>query len=69
MAIIDIVSIFRMVSSAEKLGEQSDEENTKTGHAGADNADIDFDCGPLGDGQVVPCWVACFRKMEKGLKA
>lgn len=69
MAIIDIVSIVRMLSGAEKLREQSDEENTKTRHAGADNADIDFDCWPLGDGQVVPCWVACFREMEKGLKA
>jgi hypothetical protein len=44
MAIVDIVSIVRMLSSAQELGEQSDEENTKTGHAGADNADIDFDC-------------------------
>ena len=44
MAIIDIVSIVRMLSGAEKLGEKSDEENTDTGHAGADNANINFDC-------------------------
>ena len=69
MAIVDIVSIVRMLSGAEKLGEQSDEENTDTGHAGADNANINFDCWPLGDRQVVPCWVAWFGEMDKGLEA
>jgi hypothetical protein len=44
MASIDIVSIVRMLSGAENLGEQSDEEDTDTGHTGADNADINFDC-------------------------
>jgi hypothetical protein len=44
MAIIDIVSIVRTLSGAEKLGEQPNEEKTKTGHTGADNTDIDFDC-------------------------
>jgi hypothetical protein len=44
MAIIGIVSIVRILSGAKKLGEQSDEENTDTGHAGADNANVNFDC-------------------------
>jgi hypothetical protein len=69
MTIIDIVSIVRTLSGAEKLGEQSNEENTKTGHTGADNTDIDFDCRPPRDGQVVPRWVVRLREMEKGLEA
>jgi hypothetical protein len=67
VAIIDIVSI-RTQSGAEKLGEQSDEEDTETRHTGADYADVDFDSRPLGNGQVIPCWVARLCEMEKGLK-
>jgi hypothetical protein len=43
MAIVDIVSIVRMLTGAEQLGEESDEEQTEMRHAGADDAHIDFD--------------------------
>ena len=42
VGIVGIVS--RMLTGAEKLGEQPDEEKTETRHAGADNTNIDFDC-------------------------
>jgi hypothetical protein len=43
MAIVDIVSIIRMQRAAKQLGEYSDEEETDTRHAGADDANINLD--------------------------
>ena len=57
VAISGIVSTVRVLSSAEKPREQSNEEDTETRHTGADNADVDFDCRPDRDGQIVPGWV------------
>ncbi len=47
---VGIISIGRVMSSAEKLGEESHKKDAETGHAGTDDADVDFDCGPLGNG-------------------
>jgi hypothetical protein len=43
MAIVDIVSIIRVLRAAAQLGEYSDEEEADTGHAGADDANVDLD--------------------------
>jgi hypothetical protein len=42
MTIIDKIATL-VLSGAEKLREQSEEEKANTGHASADDADIDFD--------------------------
>ena len=69
MAIVDIVSIIRMQRAAEQLGEKSDEEEADAGHAGADDAHVDLDVWPLGNVQVVPCWVVRFSEVDERLKA
>ena len=45
------------------------EEKTHARHASADDANVDFDCRPLRNEEVVPCRVDGLGKMDEGLKA
>jgi hypothetical protein len=42
-----------------------DQEDTHARHAGADDANVDFDCRPLSDEEVIPCRIGRLGEMGK----
>jgi hypothetical protein len=68
-AIANVVFVRRILSSAENLWKEAGEEDTHAGHAGADDANVDFDCRPLSDEEVIPRRIGGLGEMDKGLKA
>lgn len=56
LALVPVARVVGQVASAgsQNLGEESDEDHAYGGHAGADDADVDLDGGPLGYLEVLP---------------
>ncbi len=40
----------------------------QTRYTGIDNANVDFDRRPLGNVQIVPCWIARVCEVDEGLE-
>jgi hypothetical protein len=55
--ILRVVSLAGTFGSAHDAGEGADEDDADCGEAGADDADIDFDVGPVDNIELVPCWI------------
>lgn len=53
----------------EASGEEGGEEAAKGGHAGAEEADVAGEDGPVGGGDVVPGWVCAVAEGGEGLEA
>lgn len=57
------VSVLRMVSltgtfgSAHDAGEGADENDADRWEAGTNDADVDFDVGPVHNIDLIPCWI------------
>ena len=56
---VDVGAVF---GCAHEAGKGAEEEQAYAGHAGADYADVYFDCGPVADGYVVPWSGLAFLK-------
>jgi hypothetical protein len=52
-----------------KPGKDPDKDQSKRGHRGTNDADIDFDCRPKRDGVIVIRGVAGLGKHNQGLKS
>ena len=53
-----------------EAGEEADEEDSSRGHAGTDEADVDFDVGPHCDVNILPSWIeGVGAELENGAKA
>jgi hypothetical protein len=42
------------------------EEDTHARHTSTDDTNVDFDCRPLSDEEIVPCRVCGLREMNEG---
>lgn len=68
VAILGIVLVRGASGSSENFGEDVDEDDAEGRHAGAHNADIDFDGGPTAQLNLIECGVRGVGKVDEGLK-
>lgn len=57
ISVLLVICLAGGFGSTHDLGEHADEDDAKCGKAGADNADVDFDVGPVDHFDLVPGWV------------
>lgn len=68
MSVGEVVSM-GPICRPDKLRRQPAEEGAYTGHAGADEAEVNLDIRPLINGDVIPCGVGRVSETNKVLEA
>lgn len=69
ISVLRVVSLTGGFGSTHDAREGADEDDTDRGEASADDADVDFDVGPVDDVDLVPCWVCGGGKTDERLEA